>query len=102
MHLNIYTQLLIVVNSLIFIIALNYAFKLSKETKNEKYWLSLALATFFLALHPLTMLLWEFELIGETIRILIEQISLLIGGSLFLYSMKGLLDSMRKIRKSMK
>lgn len=78
-----------------------YAFGLSKETKNEKYWLISAISAIFLATHQGTMIPWEFHIITDNVRFVIQQISVIIGAVLFAYAIYGLFTSMKKIKQKM-
>ena len=98
---ELFIQSLIFLGSIGFLIAVYYAFRLAKETKNEKYWLILAISAIFLAIHQWAMIPWSFKIITDEIRIIIQQISVIIGAILFTYSVYGLFSSMRKIRRKL-
>ena len=93
--------LILAITSLLFLIAVYFSFKLSKETKHEKYWIILAVGFFIFAIHHWAMLLLNFSLIQEGTREIIEDISSIIGAILIGYSMQGLYRSMKKIRKKL-
>lgn len=99
MHVGLFFQGLILVGSLGFLIALYYAVMLSRETQHERYWLMLGLSALFLAIHQWTMIPWEFHLITNEIKFLIEQLSAILGAITFGYATYGLATSMRKIRE---
>lgn len=101
MDISLFFQGLILLGSLGFLVVVYYAFRLSKETKNEKHWLILAIAAIFLAIHQWTMIPWEFHIITDDVRFVIQQISVLIGAVLFAYAIYGLFTSMKKIREKM-
>lgn len=101
MDISLFFQGLILIGSVGFLIAVYYAFKLSKETKNEKYWLALAISAILLALHQWTMIPWEFHIITDNVRFVIQEISAIIGSILFAYALYGLFTSMRKIKEKM-
>ncbi len=102
MDIGLFFEGLILIASLGFLFAVFYAFKLSKETKHEKYWVILAIAAFLLAIHQWMMIPWGFHLIGERLRLTIEQISAILGSVLLGYSMFGLYNSMKKIKEKLK
>ena len=102
MDISLFFKGLILLGSIAFLVVVYYAFKLSKETKNEKYWLVLAISAIFLAIHQWTMIPWEFHIITDDVRFIIQQISVIMGAILFAYAIYGLFISMRKIREKMK
>lgn len=101
MHESLFFQVPIMLGSVGFLIAVYYAFKLSRETKHEKYWMALSLSALFLAIHQWTMIPWEFHLITDDFRFLLVQSSSIIGAILFIYAIYGLSSSMKKIREKM-
>lgn len=101
MDISLFFQGLILLGSLGFIIVVYYAFRLSKETRNDKNWLVLAVSAVFLAMHQWTMIPWEFHIITNDVRFAIQQISVIIGAVLFAYAIYGLFTSMKKIREKM-
>lgn len=101
MHVDVLFQGLILIGSVGFLVALYYAIKLSKETRHEKYWLLLGVSAVFLAVHEWTMIPWQFHVITNDVRFLIEQISIILGAVTFGYAVYGLSTSMKKIRKKL-
>jgi uncharacterized membrane-anchored protein len=101
MDISLFFQGLILLGSLGFLVVVYYAFRLSKETKNEKYWLVLAISAIFLAIHQWTMIPWELHVITNDVRFVIQQISVIIGAVLFAYAIYGLFTSMKRIREKM-
>lgn len=99
MHVGLFFQGLILLGSIGFLVVVYYAFRLSKETKHEKYWLVLAVSAIFLAVHQWAMIPWEFHIITDDVRFVIQQISVIIGAVLFAYAVYGLFTSMKKIRE---
>ncbi len=102
MDIGLFFQGLILLGSLGFLVAVYYAFRLSKETKNEKHWLVLALSALFLTINQWTMIPWEFHIITNDVRLAVQQITMIIGSILFAYSIYGLFASMKKIREKMR
>ncbi len=101
MDISLFFQVLILLGSLGFLVVVYYAFKLSKETKNEKYWLALVISATFLAIHQWAMIPWDLHIITDNVRFVIQQISVIIGSVLFAYAIYGLFTSMKKIREKM-
>ncbi len=101
MDINLFFQGLILLGSIGFLVVVYYTFRLSKETKNEKYWLILAVSAVFLAVHQWTMILWDLHIITDNINLMIQQISILIGAVLFGYAIYGLFTSMKEIKEKM-
>jgi len=89
----------IFLSSIIFLIAVYFSFKLSKETKHEKYWLFLALGFFIFAIHHWMMIPWSLDLINQNIKENIEHLSSIIGASFIAYATYGLYNSMKSIKK---
>jgi hypothetical protein len=102
MDISLFFQGLILLGSVGFLIAIYYAIKLSKETKNERYWLALAISAILLAIHQWSMVPWEFHIITDNVRFVIQQISGIIGAILFAYAVHGMFASMKKIREKLK
>jgi hypothetical protein len=87
-----------IVSSLVFLIGVYFAFKLSKETRHEKYWLYFVLGFFIFAIHHWMMIPLNFGLSNE-IQEIIEHTTSIIGALFIGYATFGLYNSMRKIRK---
>ncbi len=101
MDIGLFFQGLILLGSVGFLVAVYYAFVLSRETGNERYWLILAFSAIFMAIHQWTMIPWEFHIITDDVRFVIQEISVIAGSALFAYSIYGLSSSMKKIREKM-
>lgn len=101
MHVGLFFQGLILLGSLGFLVVVFFAFKLSRETKNEKYWLILAISAIFLAVHQWAMVPWELHLITTEVKFVVQEVSVIIGAILFAFAVYGLYDSMKKIRRKM-
>lgn len=95
-------EILIILASIAFLVAVYFSFKLSKETRHEKYWLALAVGFFIFAIHHWMMIPWTFGFIPESAGHIIEQISSITGALLFAYATHGLYSSMREIKKKLK
>jgi len=102
MNSGLFFQILALIESIGFLVVVYYAFKLSKETKHERYWLILSISAIFLAVSEWATLPWEFHIITSNIREVIEQISRILGAILFGYAVYGLATSMKKIREKMR
>ncbi len=102
MDIGLFFEGLILIASLGFLFAVFYAFKLSKETKHEKYWVILATAAFLLAIHQWMTIPWGFHLIGEKLKLTIEQVTAIIGSVLFGYALFGLYSSMKKVKEKLR
>ncbi len=99
MNVELFFQILTLTGSAGFLAAVYYAFKLSGETKHERYWLVLAIAATFLAINSWAKLPWEFHIITSDVREWIEQISGMLGAVLLGYSVYGLARSIRMVRE---
>jgi len=95
-------NILIIVTSMIFLIAVYFSFKLSKETNHEKYWFFLALGFFTFAIHHWTMIPGILAIMNESTREVIEKSSAIIGATFVAYATYGLYASMKKINKKLK
>ncbi|MBR9706678.1 hypothetical protein GOV14_06605 [Candidatus Pacearchaeota archaeon] len=102
MDIGLFFEGLILISSIGFVFAVYYAFKLSKETKHEKYWIMLALASLILAVHLWARIPWGLHLITDKIQGFIEQITGILGAILLGYSHWGLYSSMRKVKEKLK
>ena len=90
----------ILLGSVGFVIAVYFAFRLSRETENERYWLVLALSSLVMAMHQWSMIPWSLHIIAERARLIIQEASAIAGSLLFTYAMYGLYSSMKKIRET--
>lgn len=99
MALNTLLNWLSLLASIVFLVAVYYCFKLSKETKHERYWLTLALGFFIFAVHHWTTPLWAFGIVSELTKSIIEQVSSILGALLIGYSTYGLYTSIRKVKE---
>jgi uncharacterized membrane protein YagU involved in acid resistance len=95
-------EILIFLASFIFLIAVYFSFKLSKETHHEKYWLSMAVGFLVFAIHHWMMIPLSFGLLPEAVERVIEQVSSIVGSILFAYATHGLYVSMKEINKKLK
>lgn len=102
MDIGLFFEGLILISSMGFVFAVYYAFKLSKETKHEKYWIMLALASLILAIHFWAMIPWGLHLITDKSQRYIGQIAGISGAILLGYSHWGLYSSMRKVKEKLK
>lgn len=101
MHIGPFLEGLVFLGSVGFLLVIYYAFRLSRETKHEKYWVVLALSALFLGIHQWVLIPWELHLITDRVRLLLEQVSAIFGAVLFAYAVYGLHSSMKSIRKRM-
>jgi len=92
-------EFLIITASAALLLAVYFSFKLSRETKHERYWLSLSLGLFIFAVHHWLMIpsLWG-NLSEDTIEI-VENITSILGGILIAYSTYGLYTSIKKVKQ---
>lgn len=95
-------EILIIIASFIFLIAVYFSFMLSKETHHEKYWLALAIGFLVFAFHHWLEIPLSFGFISEGTESIIEQISSILGSILFAYATHGLYKSMKEINKKLK
>lgn len=95
-------EILIFLASFIFLIAVYFSFRLSRETHHEKYWLALAIGFLVFAVHHWMMIPLSFGFIPENMERIIEQISSIVGSVLFAYATHGLYTSMKDINKKLK
>jgi len=92
-------EVLIFLASFMFLFAVYFSFKLSKETHHEKYWLALATGFLVFAVHHWMMIPLSFGILGEGVERVIEQISSIVGSVLFVYATHGLYTSMKEINE---
>jgi phosphotransferase system glucose/maltose/N-acetylglucosamine-specific IIC component len=101
MNVDLLFEGLTILASLGFLFAVYFAIKLSKETKNERYWAVLAASAIILALHYWAMIPWGLHIINSTTQLYIEGLSGIIGAMLLGYALYGLYTSMKKVREKM-
>jgi uncharacterized membrane protein YagU involved in acid resistance len=94
-------EILIFLASFIFLIAVYFSFKLSKATHHEKYWLAMAIGFLVFAIHHWMMIPLTFGLLPEGMERVIEQVSSIVGSSLFAYATHGLYRSIKEINKKL-
>jgi len=92
-------QLLIYLAAFLFLLAMYFSFKLSKETQHEKYWIFLAIGFLVFALHHLSMIPLMFGIISEDLQHFLEPLSSILGTIFISYAMWGLYSSMNKVKK---
>ncbi|MFH1211158.1 MAG: hypothetical protein V1645_04575 [archaeon] len=102
MVFDVVLKVLAFLASVVFLVAVYYSFKLSKETRHERYWLLLALGFFVFAIHHWTILLGFYGAISESTNLLVEQVSSIVGALLIAYSTYGLFVSMRRVREKLR
>lgn len=93
------TSILFLIAIIGFIVAGYYTTKLAIETKGEKYWYFFAIAAFTMALHQITDLLAELNIITELHDTPVSLILHIIAGLSMAYASYGIVTSMIKIRK---
>ena len=97
--MEFYENFLILVSSAMFLAAIYFSYKLSKETTGEKYWLffliaAIAMGVYHTFRHP--------ELTGfvaDSTRILIVEVMEIVGAFSFAYACFGLYKSMKRVRE---
>jgi len=99
MDLNLIYRIIILLGSVVFLIAAYLSIAVSRETEKEKYWISLAVGIMILAIHQLTILLWELHIISKDIEMNIKLISMSLASILITYALWGFYTTMRKVRK---
>ena len=99
---DLLSNLLVFLASVLFLISVYFSFKLSKETKNERYWLLLAVGFFIFATHHWLMIPFVGGFISEDVVFFAEQITSIIGAILIAYSTYGLYSSMKIINERLK
>lgn len=102
MHLTEILGILVLIGSLGFAVALYYAYMLSEETGNERYWFGFVIAALGLGIHQWIKIPWELGLFGlDTVYLAISELGEIAGGIALAYASYGLYTAMRTIRKKM-
>lgn len=97
--MGLFSTLLTIVSTLLFILAVFFAIKLSRETSGEKYWFFLLVATVSMAVFHIVRHPWAAALLsGEAVNIIVE-ISEIVGAFSMAYAAFGLYTSMKRIRE---
>ena len=99
MALDLTLNILAIVASITFLIAVYFAYKLSKETKHEKYWVVLAIGFLIFAIHHWIMVPGILGKFNENLIEIIEHSSSIIAALLIAYATYGLYNSMKIIKK---
>jgi len=92
-------EVLIIASSIIFLFAVYFSFKLSKETHHEKYWLALAIGFLVFAIHHWLEIPLSLGIMDESVERILEQFSSIAGSILFAYATHGLYTSMKEINE---
>jgi hypothetical protein len=80
-------------------LAVFFAIKLSKETRGEKYWFFLLVATVSMAVFHIVRHPWPASMLSEeTVNVIIE-ITEIVGAFSMAYAAFGLYTSMKRIRE---
>ena|SRR3972149_7792332 len=91
-------QWLIAIGSLGFLFAIYFSTKLSRETRNERYWMIFSLSAVLFAVHYWLMAAEAFGLASREDTLPGLAVSGLVGAILFGYASYGLYKSMVKVR----
>lgn len=94
-------QWVLAIGSVGFLIAIYFSFKLSNETRHERYWVLFSLSALFFALHYWLMLAEIRGLLSTGALLAGQALSGLIGAALFGYASYGLYRAMVKVRLQM-
>ena len=92
-------EILLIIASIVLLVAVYFSFKLSRETKHEKYWILLSLGLLIFAIHHWLMIPFQFGNVSSEARELIDSFSSILGGILIAYSTYGLYKSMRLVKQ---
>ncbi|HZX44306.1 MAG TPA: hypothetical protein VFF28_01345 [Candidatus Nanoarchaeia archaeon] len=85
--------------SVALLLAVYFSYKLSRETKHERYWLLLSLGLFIFAVHHWFMIIFQLGNIPFFILELLEYLTSIVAGILIAYSTYGLYKSMRAVNQ---
>ncbi len=102
MHLTAVLEVLVLVGSLGYVVALFCACRLSRETGNERYWFFFVVAALGLGIHQWIKIPQYLGIIGpDTAYRAIRELAEIVGALAFAYASYGLCTSMRAIRRKM-
>lgn len=101
-YTNPVTQGLVVLSSIGFVVAIYFTFKLSEETKGEKYWFYFLVAAVALGLHKWIEIPYEIALIRHDVFVAVQEVAAIVGALSFAYASRGLYQYMRRIREKVK
>lgn len=99
--MDIMNSILSIGASLALLLAVFFSYKLSSETKHEKYWVLMSIGLFVFALHHWLMTHYQWSFISQELIELFEYWSSIVGGILVAYSSYGLYKSMRQVKKKL-
>ncbi len=100
-YTNQFMQGIVLLASIGFLIAVYYTFRLSEETKGEKYWAFFLIAALSLGVHQWIGLFFESHLLSRDAAILIGEVGAIVGALSLAYASYGLFSSMKRIREKM-
>ncbi len=101
-YTNPVTQGLVVLSSIGFIVAIYFAFRLSEETRGEKYWFYFLVAAVALGLHKWIEIPFELAVIRHDAFVAVQEAAAIVGALSFAYASRGLYKYMRRIREKVK
>lgn len=98
-YTNPFTQGLVLLASLGFLAAVYYTYRLSQETKGEKYWTFFLVAAATLGLPYWLSIPHDLNLISGESLTLIGELAAIVGALSLAYASHGLYKTMKRIRK---
>ncbi len=99
MPLDIFSTIMTIVSTVLFILAVFFAIKLSKETRGEKYWFFLLVATVSMAVFHIVRHPWAASALSSEVANIIIEIAEIVGAFSMAYAAFGLYSSMKRIRE---
>ncbi|MBI4361316.1 hypothetical protein HY572_06110 [Candidatus Micrarchaeota archaeon] len=98
-YTNAFTQGLVLLASLGFLAAVYYTYRLSQETKGEKYWTFFLVAALALAMPYWLSVPHDLNLIPTGTTTAIGEVAAIAGALSLAYASHGLYQTMKRIRK---
>lgn len=100
-YTNSFTQGLVLIASLGFLVAVYYTYRLSEETKGEKYWAFFLIAALGLGVHEWISIFIDAHLVARNSAIILGEAGAIIGALSLAYASFGLYSYMKKVREKL-
>lgn len=98
-YTNSFTQGLVLLASLGFLAAVYYAYRLSQETRGEKYWPYFLVASLALGVPYWISIPHDLGLLSGSVSTVFSELAAVVGGLSLAYASHGLYKTLKRIRK---
>lgn len=98
-YTNPFTEGIVLLASLGFLVAVYYTYRLSQETKGEKYWSYFLIAALLFGFHYWAELPLVLGLISKATQTLLVEFAAILGALSLAHASRGLYRTLRRIRQ---